>query len=142
MHPNNCMTSRRAKLTSTPAMLAHIVFVLLGWLLFFFCWATVLWRDMETAKQAGLLILLGLIAAPILTLIWVIYNRRLFQRKGARGEGFAPAEKYDNDWSGRSVFAEFPLLKSMRHVHVIPVETAKLYKPFKRISEKTSRRGG
>jgi hypothetical protein len=136
------MTSRRPKLTSTPVMLAHIVLVVLGWLLFAFCWATVLWRDAETAKHAGLLILLGLIAAPIITLCWVSYNRWIFRRKGARGEGFAPPEEYDNDWSGRSVFAEFPLLKSMRNVHVIPVETAKLYKPFKRISEKTSRRGG
>lgn len=135
------MISPRPKLTSAAVLLAHIVFVVLGWLLFVFCWATVLWRDAQTAKQAGLLILLGLIAAPIITLVWVTYNRRIFRRKGARGESFAPQEEYENDWSGRSVFAEFPLLKSMRHVHVIPVETAKLYKPFKRISQKTSRRG-
>ncbi len=122
-------------------MLGHIVLVLFGWLLFVFCWATVLLRDIETAKQAGLLILIGLIAAPIITLIWVAYNRWIFRRKGARGESFAPQEEYQNDWSGRSVFAEFPLLKSMRHVQVIPLETAKLYKPFKRISEKSSRRG-
>lgn len=122
-------------------MLAHIVLILFGWILFFASWVKVLWRDYETALQAGLLILIALLAAPLITLLWVIYNQRIFRRKGARGAGFAPPEAYDNDWSGRSVFAEFPLLKSMRHVQVIPGETAKLYKPFKHISQRTNRRG-
>ena len=135
------MADRRPALKSTAVMLAHIVLVVFGWLLFFACWATVLWRDSATARQAALLILLGLLATPLITLLWIVYNRWIFRRKGARGAGFAPEEHYENDWSGRSVFAEFPLLKSMRNVQVIPSDTAKLYKPFRRINQRTSRRG-
>lgn len=133
------MADRRLPLKSTAVMVAHIVFVVLGWIVFFVFWAKVLSRDYETAKQAGLVILIGLIAVPLITLLWVTHNKWIFRRKGARGSGFAPPEIYQNDWSGRSVFAEFPLLKSTRNVEIIPTETAKLYKPFNRISQKTSR---
>ena len=133
------MTDRRPALKSTPVMLAHIILILLGWIVFFAFWAKVLWRDYETAKHAGLLILIALFAAPLITLLWVMYNQSIFRRKGARGAGFSPPEVYENDWSGRSVFAEFPLLKATRNVEVIAAETAKLYKPFNRISQAANR---
>ena len=133
------MADRRPALKSTPVMLAHIILILLGWIVFFAFWAKVLWRDYETAKHAGLLILIALFAAPLITLVWVMYNQRLHRRKGARGAGFSPPEVYEKDWSGRSVFAEFPLLKATRNVEVISAETVKLYKPFNRISQAVNR---
>ncbi len=134
------MVDRRPRLKSTFVMLCHIILVGFGWGLFFYFWAKVLGRDLETAKQAALLILIGLLLSPLITLFWVLHNKWIFQRKGARGRGYSPPENYDNDWSGRSVFAEFPLLKRTRHVDVIPAETAKLYKPFRRISQASARR--
>ena len=136
------MPNRRQPLHSAAVATLHIVLVVFGWIVFFVFWAKVLWRDTETAKQAGLLILIGLIATPLITLLWVIHNKWIYRRKGARGAGFAPPEVYENDWSGRSVFAEWPLLKSTRNVEVIPAETAKLYKPFNRISQETNRGRG
>jgi heme/copper-type cytochrome/quinol oxidase subunit 2 len=133
------MADRRQPLKSTATMVVHIVLILFGWIVFFLFWAKVLWHDTETAKHAGLLILIGLLATPLITLVWVTHNKWIYRRKGARGAGFSPPEKYENDWSGKSVFAEWPLLKTTRNVEVIPVETAKLYKPFKRISEASSR---
>ncbi len=134
------MVDRRPRLKSTLVMLSHIILVGLGWALFFYFWVKVLGRDLATAKHAALLILIGLLVAPLITLFWVLHNKWIYQRKGARGRGYTPLETYDKDWSGRSVFAEFPLLKRTRYVDVIPAETAKLYKPFRRISQAGVRR--
>ena len=56
------MPNRRQPLHSAAVATLHIVLVVFGWIVFFVFWAKVLWRDTETAKQAGLLILIGLIA--------------------------------------------------------------------------------
>jgi hypothetical protein len=55
---------------------------------------------------------------PALTLYWVWHNRSIYRRKGPRRGVPAVDESYLRDWNGRTVEADWPMLRHARSITV------------------------
>jgi hypothetical protein len=85
----------------------HTVLALAGWALFAYWWWLVFQRVSASEIQTTLLLLgLALAVIVLLTALWVVHNRRIFKRRGARKAVRQPVEVYSHDSVGRAV--EFP----------------------------------
>ena len=89
--------------------LAHLLVVGAGWIGFVWMWALVARQPWESDRLVWLIVG-SLVVAPLVTGAWVMHNRALYRRKGAR-RAVAPADKgYPRDWHGRRVLADWPAL--------------------------------
>lgn len=110
------MAGQRPALSGPLHVLGHILLVLIGWGIFSgFWWLTLVRQSYDTANLT-LLVAGALIVAPLMTLYWVLHNRRIYARKGPRRQAQTIAECYDRDWSGRPVRARFDRLRQSRLV--------------------------
>jgi len=119
---------RRTRL-SLPRKVLHIVVVVLGWVLFVWSWGRVLLRPALDWRPAAILIVCGLIFFPLVTSAWVQHCRDIFRRKGPRGTGSHPALKYDADWNGRAVHADWNALQDAPVIVVRTDAKEKRYTP-------------
>jgi hypothetical protein len=107
--------------------LAHGLLVVVGWVGFVWLWALVARRPWESAP---LVWLTGgsLLAAPLLTALWVRHNRSIHRRKGERRSVANVDTGYARDWHGRPVRANWEMLARSRYVTIEVVDGHKLYR--------------
>ena len=104
------------------ARLSHLLVVVLGWVGFVWLWWLVAARPWESTYLVWL-ILGSLILMPLLTGVWVLHNRSIYQRKGERLAVATADASYAQDWHGRAVQADWQALQHSRHV-VVSVDGA------------------
>ena len=97
--------------------LAHAIGVVGGWALFAWAWHDVASKPWDT-ESLWLLIVGSLLAAPAITAAWVLHNLAIYRRKGPRRGVPAVDARYDRDFNGREVKADWQALSSARFVVV------------------------
>ncbi len=102
--------TRPAGLRSPLHAVAHLVLVVLGWAGFAWLWSLVLGRPWESADLRGLIV--GtLVVAPVLTVAWIVHNVGIYRRRGPRRSVPAVTWRYERDYNGREVAADFTALR-------------------------------
>lgn len=111
---------RPTGLRSWPQRVVHLVVLVAGWGLFAWGWRRVLDRTWETD---ALVILIGgsLVLLPLLTVFWIMHNKRIYRVKGPRNGVPKVDETYRQDWNGRRVEADWAQL-SMADLIVVGIE--------------------
>jgi hypothetical protein len=107
--------------------LTHLIVVALGWLGFVWMWVLVAQRPWESQRLLWL-IAGSFILLPLLTFAWVLHNRSLYRRKGERRAVAMADASYTHDWHGRSVHAEWALLRASRFITISVTGERKLYR--------------
>lgn len=97
--------------------LLHALGVAGGWLLFGFLWWLVFSQPWAT-RELTLLVAAALLLFPILTLGWVAHNRAIFRRLGPRRGVREVALRYEHDFNGRRVLADWSALAQARQVEI------------------------
>lgn len=101
------MHSPRPALSGPLHVAGHIVLLLCGWGLFAAFWWVVVQQPSHRLADISWLIAGALILLPIITLYWVVHNRGIYARKGPRRQVQVIDAAYTNDWTGRTVRADF-----------------------------------
>lgn len=112
----------RKRLSSKRRIFIHFVLLFIGWLLFFGAWWRVLSTQRVSYPTLGWLILGALIVIPLITLIWMRHNVNIYERKGPRLQIRAADERYEHDWQGLRINADWADLRVARSIE-IKVET-------------------
>lgn len=98
-------------------VLVHVALLLLGWWGFCALWWQVFRGHWET--QALFTVVVGAaIAFPLVTVAWVVHNRRLYRRLGPRRAVPPAALNYARDFNGRDIVADWPALQAARDVQI------------------------
>lgn len=119
---------RRHPLKSPPRRLLHVVANLAGWMLFAYLWfRVILYYTWDTRTLVAVLILFS-VGIPFVTLYWVLHNVRIFKVKGPRTGVPAIEEKYDSDWQGTPVIANWPAMREARGISVDIQHGAKMFR--------------
>lgn len=119
---------QRRPLGSWLKKLAHGLVLILGWLIFFGFWWYVL-ATQDIYRPELLLLLAGsVLAFPLVTLYWVLHNRRIYRAKGPRRQLRSVAEDYFRDWEGRTVRADWARLQSARSITIRVESEDKVYR--------------
>ncbi len=98
--------------------IAHAVLLLAGWAVFFGFWWKVLRRPVSF-DPLFVVIPLIIIVVPTVTFYWILHNVHLYRRRDARRSAAGAPERYDRDWYGRQVMADW---EKLRGAHDIVVE--------------------
>jgi hypothetical protein len=106
---------RRDGLASRWQALLHALAILAGWALFVGAWWLVLVQSFDTVALRQLLVG-ALIAAPTLSIAWVLHNVGIHRRKGPRRALAAVPLRYEVDFNGRRIEADWPALQRARTV--------------------------
>lgn len=105
----------------------HVLLILLGWVAF----AWLLYQTFsnpETEFWLIMIIIVGcLIAIPIATISWIFHNVKIFKRKGIRTGVMEVKEKYEADWEGNIIHADWSNAKSARKIVINIDATGKHY---------------
>jgi hypothetical protein len=97
--------------------LVHLLVVVLGWAGFAWMWLLVSARPWESQRLMWLIVG-SLVVVPILTAAWVMHNSAIHRRKGERQAVAAADMRYEHDWHGRAVQADWATLRRSRLVLV------------------------
>lgn len=95
----------------------HAVGILAGWLLFLWGWQRVLASHPSFAELRSLLFG-AVLVVPVLTLAWIAHNRGIHRRKGPRRAVTPATLRYETDFNGRSVHADWPALAAAQVIRV------------------------
>lgn len=106
-----------AALPSWRVVLTHIVFIVLGWVLFAWSWIIVLSRPIQTGNLWWLMGAASVLL-PLITLAWIIHNVGINKRKGPRRAGRATPLVYEVDFHGRRIVADWNLLRTARTIEI------------------------
>lgn len=108
----------RKPLSGWVRRLTHVVVLTAGWALFFVSW----WRVLTTQKVSypvlGWLILGALVLIPLVTLFWIRHNIEIFQRKGPRLRVRSTDERYERDWEGRTIKADWREVRNAQEIEI------------------------
>jgi len=119
-------TPRRSGLASRWHALLHALVLVAGWCLFAGSWWLVLDQPRDTAGL-GHLVLGAVIVMPAITLAWIAHNLGIHRRKGPR-RAVAPVPlRYDVDFNGRRIEADWPTLQDARTVVIERGDGVKRY---------------
>jgi len=105
----------------------HFLLVLAGWVLFIWMWTLVVARPWDSGPLV-LLVVLSIIAAPLITLLWIFHNMGIYKRKGPRKGMREVKPVYDVDWTGREVTADWDALSRSRVIVIEIDEFGKNYR--------------
>lgn len=97
--------------------LAHLLLVVGGWVGFVWMWSLVASRPWDSQRLVWLIVG-SCVVIPLLTGGWVLHNRALARRKGERRSVAVADMRYEHDWHGRRVHAEWAALRGSRLVLV------------------------
>ncbi|WP_018228705.1 hypothetical protein [Methyloversatilis universalis] len=122
---------RRDPLPGTGRRLLHRVGILAGWMLFAWLWSRVAF-DLPDYSMLAWLVLTTLVLCPAITLYWVLHNLAIFRAKGARTHAVEASARYEQDWNGREVLADWPLLMQARITVIGVVDGRKVYRTLNR----------
>lgn len=121
MHP------QRPALSGPLHVIWHITLVVFGWCLFGGAWWLVLLQKSHAFSNIIWLLSAALVLLPMITLYWVMHNRRIYTRKGPRLRVEVVENAYTQDWAGRPVRAHFDQLK---HADLISIHSTADEKRF------------
>lgn len=108
----------RKPLSGWGRRLAHVLVLTGGWALFVGAWWRVLTTQNVTYPVLGWLILGALFVFPLVTLFWVRHNIEIFERKGPRLRVRSADERYERDWEGRTINADWQGVRSAREIEI------------------------
>ena len=108
----------RKPLSSKGRKLVHFLMLAGGWLLFFAAWWRVLTTQRINFPILGWLILGALIIIPLITLFWQRHNLHLYKRKGPRLNLRRVEERYEHDWQGLQVRADWAGLRAAHRIEI------------------------
>lgn len=97
--------------------LRHAVVVALGWLLFGWLWWLVMQQGWDS-QRLWWLVLGSLLVVPAITIIWILHNRAIYRRLGPRRGLRDVSERYDEDFNGRRIDADWSSLRTAACVHI------------------------
>lgn len=87
----------------------HLVLLIVGWSAYAAAWIRI--GTDEAARVGGValfwLLAGALLLSPAITLYWVIHNLGIFQRKGPRTAVRTLEHRYERDWLGREIRADW-----------------------------------
>lgn len=106
-----------APLSSPVRMAVHAVIVVLGWALLVFGWLRVAAYPWE-APELRLLIVASAVVLPLLTGLWIVHNVALYRGRLRRSAASQVEARYDTDWVGRTVEADWVALADARAVRI------------------------
>ena len=105
----------------------HGLAIVAGWVLFFWGWHRVLvgQPDFDALRK---LVLGAAIVVPVVTVSWILHNRGIHRRKGARRSVPTATLQYRVDFNGREVAADFGALADVQRVHIVVDSATKRYR--------------
>ncbi len=112
------MRSQRPALSGPLHVVWHLILVVFGWCLFGGFWWFVLLQESHALTNIIWLLSGALVLLPIITLYWVMHNRRIYARKGPRRQVKVVETEYAQDWVGRPVRAQFDQLRLARLITI------------------------
>ncbi|MCC7151496.1 MAG: hypothetical protein IT501_05800 [Rubrivivax sp.] len=122
----------------------HTLLVLAGWVLFAWSWQRVT-ADRPELGELRWLMMGALIVVPLLTLAWVAHNVGIHRRKGPRRSVPVVEVRYEADFNGRSIEADWTALAQARRVDIVVdgsrkrfVDADRLPQPAVRLTESVS----
>ncbi len=121
------MPFQRPALSGPLHVVWHIILVVLGWSLFGGLWWIVLQQTSNSLSSIIWLISSALILLPIITLFWVLHNRGIYARKGPRRHVQVVETRYEQDWMGRAIQANFDQLKQARSITILSNSEEKFF---------------
>jgi len=92
--------------------------LLLGWALFLLGWWRVSTRPWDSA-DLKLLFIGSMLVFPVMTVAWVLHNVGIHRRKGPRRSVPGVQERYDADFLGRQVQADWTSLQLAREITIV-----------------------
>lgn len=98
--------------------LLHGLLIILGWLLFGWSWMRVT-ADRPEIGELRVLMIGAVVVVPLLTLSWVAHNVGIYRRKGPRKAGQPVPLRYEQDFNGRTIAADFDRLVNARRIDVV-----------------------
>lgn len=93
----------------------HLLFIVLGWLLFAWSWQRVT-ADRPDAGLLRVLMLGALVVVPVFTLAWVVHNVGIYRRKGPRRAVPVVERPYERDFNGRRIDADWAAMAQARRI--------------------------
>lgn len=112
----------RKSLSTKRRLLVHFLILVTGWLLFFGAWWRVLATQRLSYPTLGWLVLGSLIVIPLITLMWLRHNIEIHERKGPRLQVRTSDERYEHDWQGLQISADWVALRAAHSIE-IKIET-------------------
>ena len=104
----------------------HAVLIACGWVLFAWSWQRVT-ADRPEVGELRVLMVAAVVVVPLLTLSWVAHNVRIHRRKGPRKAGRPVPLRYEQDFNGRSIDADFVRLARSRRIDIVIEADVKRY---------------
>jgi hypothetical protein len=111
-----------------PRIVAHALFIVAGWVLFFWGWQRVISRGADFS-ELRLLVFGAMVVVPVVTVSWILHNRGIHRRKGPRRRVPAASLDYRVDFHGREVVADFGMLAGAQRVEIELDGAIKRYRP-------------
>lgn len=108
-------TPQRGALASRWQVLGHFLAILAGWVIFAWSWWLVSAQPLATHELRNLIVGATIIM-PALTAAWVLHNVGIYRRKGPRRAAAPVPLRYDVDFNGRRIVADWPTLQRARTV--------------------------
>ncbi len=105
----------------------HALLVVGGWLVFVLWWLEVL-RQPQDRRNLWLLVAAAAVIAPTVTWWWVWHNLALFRRLGPRRTARAVESRYERDFNGRTIDADWPAL---REAALVVIDNDATHKRFR-----------
>ncbi len=119
---------RPARLASRWRALLHALVLVLGWTLFAAGWVVVTRRPNEVTTL-WMLMVAAVLLLPVVTFGWVLHNVGIYKRLGPRRAVRAVAPRYERDFNGRPVRADWKALAGAGYVQIdIDADGAKRYR--------------
>ena len=104
-------------LGSAVRALMHVLIVSFGWALFAYGWVRVAARPWD-AQELWVLIVASAVVLPSLTVLWIAHNVVWYRGRQRRREAARVDCRYEVDWAGQSVEADWPTLTRADRVRV------------------------
>lgn len=110
----------RESLPSLGHRIAHTLAIGGGWFIYFWLWWRVIYVYEQGLSSLMVLFLGGvLIVLPMITMVWIVHNVRIFKRKGLRrGHAMRMENHYASDWKGRHVIADWIDMKNAMSIEI------------------------
>lgn len=133
------MPFQRPALSGPLHVIWHIILVVLGWSLFCGLWWIVLQQTSNSLSSIIWLFSGALILLPIITLFWIRHNRGIYAHKGPRRHVQVVETRYEQDWMGRAIQANFDQLKQARSITILSNSEEKCFRAQHESSQRLRR---